>query len=949
LTVNTGSDNPFSSPLSTFNDLHIFFNNVISVRNIERRLRLQAFVANNNYKIICLNETKLDQSILDSTILPEFVIYRTDRNSKGGGALTAVHKSLKSRRREELESKLKSLDSVIIQIYGQSRSVLIANYYRPPRLTSWARTFKKDLRRLTKSDTPVILFGDLNVNLLTESSPRTTLLDSFAECDLHQSVSFCTRHERTLLDVCAVSSVLSVCVKEAEKVFPKGDHTGLELTISLRSEKLICLQKTIFDFEKADYTSIANCIADTDWNQIVDGFDIDVAYDLWSKKMESIISTHIPSKSVMSGKPDFKFKDNDLKHLCVKRKALSKQIQKSYLDTTKLKILKKALSESIQIRLSELVSQDVMNFIQLNFSFKDIQRKLRYLKKPKPTHVLKTEDGRLLKDDKHIASAFNDHFVSTFTVNDGVLALPECAGIQFSELQINSEVLCSVLDSFDCTKAEGLSPLPNQVIAKLRRSLASPFSALLNLISRCAKLPLKLKSSVVTPIQKAGKNAALVNSYRAISVGPNTGKLCEEILVRNLSFVCEVNGIRDERQHGFSKDLSCETQLIQLIDYVNLCFDDKKTKMVIAVFFDFKDAFNKVPFNILIGNFKRIGISGNLLQLFENYFQGRTQRVRVGSEYSDLANVTSGVPQGGVLSPKGFAISMQTIPTCTSEQFLFADDTCYVKKVTSEADVLDLQSDIDLLAAWAQQSGFVLHPAKSESVIIKTSSASVNINCRLTIQDHEIANVVTHRHLGLILDNKLNFHVQVDTLVRKSFGSWFGFKNSFPKLTWKTYLQGYISYTRSILEFANLAYFPQSTDWIRVERVQKRILKFIYYVKHRRPANSYQECLSDLDMITIDGRRQLKALRLIQRIRKQARLNLISVPHNWTLKLTFENHQRTGLRAHARIGRILLNDKNFFFYSAYLFNSLPICIRESIDSDHFQSLCTTHIGSGLRP
>ena len=58
----------------------------------------QSFAHSSIYKLIAITETWLSHQILDNEILPtNYVIYRADRDSQGGGVMLAIHESLQSK------------------------------------------------------------------------------------------------------------------------------------------------------------------------------------------------------------------------------------------------------------------------------------------------------------------------------------------------------------------------------------------------------------------------------------------------------------------------------------------------------------------------------------------------------------------------------------------------------------------------------------------------------------------------------------------------------------------------------------------------------------------------------------------------------------------------------------------------------------------------------------
>ena len=67
---------------------------------------------------------------------------------------------------------------------------------------------------------------------------------------------------------------------------------------------------------------------------------------------------------------------------------------------------------------------------------------------------------------------------------------------------------------------------------------------------------------------------------------------------------------------------------------------------------------------------------------FDNFLSGRTQQVMVDGKLSDIAPVTSGVPQGSVLGPILFLVFINDMPECIkSNARLFADDTIVYRRI----------------------------------------------------------------------------------------------------------------------------------------------------------------------------------------------------------------------------------------------------------------------------
>jgi len=90
-------------------------------------------------------------------------------------------------------------------------------------------------------------------------------------------------------------------------------------------------------------------------------------------------------------------------------------------------------------------------------------------------------------------------------------------------------------------------------------------------------------------------------------------------------------------QHGFVKNKSCLTNLLEFVTFVADCVDDHKE--VDVIYLDFQKAFDKVPHKRLLIKIKSFGISGKMYTWIESWLLGREQRVVLNGSFSEWKSV----------------------------------------------------------------------------------------------------------------------------------------------------------------------------------------------------------------------------------------------------------------------------------------------------------------------
>lgn len=335
---------------------------------------------------------------------------------------------------------------------------------------------------------------------------------------------------------------------------------------------------------------------------------------------------------------------------------------------------------------------------------------------------------------------------------------------------------------------------------------------------------------------------------------PHLSKLFELVVYNNIKRC--FNHILIDEQHGFRPGKSTITSSVIFTTYIAESLESGY--QVDTVTTDFRKAFDTVSHNILINELESLGVGNPLLSWLKSYLTGRKQFVTILGSSSNTFETTSGVPQGGHLSPLLFSLFVNSISTRLNQVkfLLYADDLKIFHKIRSPTDSVLLQSQLDIFTDWVSHLGLSLNLSKC-NVISFSRSLSPTLTSYY-LNGTELERVSSIKDLGIIYSPNLCFSPHINAIVNRALKV-LGFIIRNTKLfnSVGCLCTLYYALTRSLLEYGSVVWHPYlAKDQLRLERVQNKFLNFIAFKLniHHEP-HDYSNIRQVLNIPTLASRR----------------------------------------------------------------------------------------------
>jgi hypothetical protein len=835
--------------------------------------------------IVFGTETWVDASVTDSQIVPPgYIVYRKDRKMNGGGVLLAVRDTIRTCAAPEFDTDCEIVWCKL-DIVGH-KSLYLCSYYNPKTSNQEGFVqFRQSLERASSVNNACILVaGDFNMPGIDwrsksvkagcqHSATHQYFLDTVEDYGLSQLVDAPTRGTN-VLDLVLTNRPASVIRTEVLPGVSDQDVVFFELSVTpvknvQKPREILLYKKANWDMIRQD---LKNVLRDINTMQNSNR-PVNEIWNTFQSCLEDSVKRNIPTKMTKS-KDRCPWISHDIRKLIKKRDRWYKRMKKSGngADRSKFKELKKTTQRELRKAYWRYIDGVVTpNPDEKSSGGGTNKRFWTFIKHRKSDGnfipPLKS-NGLLYSGSKEKADILNEQFEKAFSKsisfelseNGRKFNVPG----QYSEMpdiHVTEKGVLKLLNNLKANKAPGPDNISPRILKELATDVAPILTCIFNLSYQTGEVPEIWKSANVCPIYKKGKRFEAIN-YRPVSLTCIACKIMEHIITSNIMKHADSQKILYPFQHGFRRGLSCETQLIELIDDVTVNMDEGKQTDCLVM--DFSKAFDKVSHSLLTYKLNHYGIRGKTNQWIKSFLSGRTQRVVVEGDTSDSIPVASGVPQGSVLGPSLFLFYINDMPhNIASKIRLFADDTISYLAVTSESDCDVLQRDLDKLALWEDKWLMQFHPEKCNVLSITKNRNLIRRN--YTLRDHVLEQVTSTKYLGVTISSDLKWTPHINNICGKANGTIGFLKRNLNISNRHIKEKAYKSLVRPVLEYACAAWDPHlKTDIDKLEKVQRRAARYVLNRYHNR--SSVTDMIHTLEWKPLVDRRRVARLSMFYRL-----------------------------------------------------------------------------------
>ena len=754
---------------NSFNFAHI---NTGSLKpNIDE---IRKLVKDANLHALAVSETWFHKGINSKLIkIDDMTIIRHDRSRndvKRGGGIAIYYKSNLS---AKIIAKSKSnaiTEFLFVEFTNDVGKLAFGVVYNPPNKTLFD-SLEKSLQTNIARYQDAIVVGDFNTNLIAQNSASKKCLEIFSKNGLTCASKIATNFTNPMNP----SSIDLVFVKINEKLlrltqFDPGSFTTHDFLIGTYEFKAkpMKLCKTFRDFNNVCAEKLIATALPLNWDLLYSLPSIDDQVNYVNSLINIVINSCVPLKKLKTKIPTSNFIDSNMQKIIDRRNFFwhSWRKEKNQLLKAELHLKFKSLRNQVNNALNNAKKRK----LRKEFSF-DLPPKTLW-KNLKKHGVTSSNDS---KDHNFTPTEFNNYFHSVFTQPNPMQTSMYCGNDpDLQKFAFQTVASIEVYNSIMSTKSNaiGFDGVPSCILKKLC-PLIIPF--LTYIVNNCitqSYFPAQWKIADILPHPKTS-NPTMIEDFRPLSLLPAASKILERILENQIKQFVNENKLLSQFQSGFREKHSTTTAMLKVTDDISTSLEEKGAALLVLL--DFKKAFDLVNHKILLNKLSsQFFFSNEALKMMASYLTDRHQRVKCDEQYSPLAKVSLGTPQGGILSALLFSLYINDLPNAVEVNIhLYADDSqlyCDGSCDNINEIVARMNLNLQKVSDWASENDVKINAEKSHAILFSKKSQQCT-QIPLSLNSEQIKYVDKARSLGLILNAKFNWENHIQKITGEIYGT----------------------------------------------------------------------------------------------------------------------------------------------------------------------------------
>ncbi|KAK1802483.1 hypothetical protein P4O66_022154 [Electrophorus voltai] len=338
-----------------------------------------------------------------------------------------------------------------------------------------------------------------------------------------------------------------------------------------------------------------------------------------------------------------------------------------------------------------------------------------------------------------------------------------CAGptIEQRPLIITESDVRRVFKRVNTGKAMGPDGICGRVLKACADQLAPVFTDIFNLSLTLGIVPSSFKRSTIVPVPKKPRPSDL-NDYRPVALTSVVMK-CFEKLVRDF-ITSSLPASTDPLQFAYRHNRSTDDAIAHLLHTTLTHLDEGRGNYVKMLFVDYSSAFNTIIPSLLTTKLGDLGLHTSLCDWISNFLTDRPQSVRVGNCASSTLTLSTGAPQGCVLSPLLYSLYTYDCTATSSSNTIvkFADDTVVVGLISDNDERAYLEEIKHL------ENVSFLNVSKTKELIVDCSKKQERHYQPVTISGTTVERVDSFRYLGVHISQDLSWSRHTSSLAKKA-------------------------------------------------------------------------------------------------------------------------------------------------------------------------------------